>query len=85
MKKEKRQIWVVVIVALLIAIGIALAFYRQDQSNKGPLLKPEAAEETVEEDKMEQHAPTIDIGDTEEFIQESPLSAPKEDEWAYYY
>ena len=37
------------------------------------------------EKKTEQHAPTIDVGDTRKFMKNSPLSRAKEDEWSYYY
>ncbi len=85
MKKNKQWIFVVVIVVLLVAIGVTIAFYSRQSEDEGPLLKADMTEEEEQEEKLEQHAPSIDIGDTGKFVKESPLSAAKEDEWASYY
>ena len=47
---------------------------------EGRPLETQEGEEAAE--KVEQHAPTIEVGDTKRFLKTSPLSASKEgDEW----
>ena len=72
---------IVIVLILLFAVVEGLCFY-----GKGPEKPAERAAPTEEEaEKVEQHAPTIEVGDTRRFVKESPLSASEEDDWYSYY
>ena len=60
--------------------------YALDPKPEKPSEKPVVDEPAqLGEKKPEQHAPTIDVGDTRKFMKNSPLSRAEEDEWSFYY
>jgi len=59
--------------------------YALDNAPAKPAEKPVVAV-ADDKEKIEQHAPTIDVGDTRRFAASGPLSASKEEEeWYQYY
>jgi len=71
------------ILILILAIGMPCGWSFDDERIPKPAEKAVVPEEDDKE-KIEQHAPSIDVGDTRKFMKDSPLSASEEDEWYYY-
>ena len=58
-----------------------------DPAPPTPEVKAVEVQEEGEEpkEKIEQHAPTIEVGDTRKFMKAGPLSTAPEDEWGEEY
>ncbi len=72
----------VMLIAVLF-ISIAIPVWAIDPKPQKASEKPVPQEE--EGEKIEQHAPSVEVGDTRKFMRHSPLSSAKEDDWDYYY
>jgi hypothetical protein len=69
---------------LVFSVAFSSVAFGADSTPARPAEAPVPTAE--EEQKIEQHAPTIDVGDTRRFASSSPLSAAKdEEEWYQYY
>ena len=70
----------IITMAALVIAPRALAL---DPAPPNPDVKAVEVEKEGEapKEKIEQHAPTIEVGDTRKFMKNGPLSASKEDEW----
>jgi len=76
---KRMIIWAIVWVLFLGVIPLARAL---DPAPPDPDVKAVELQKDGEapKEKVEQHAPTIEVGDTRHFMREGPLSSPKEDE-----
>lgn len=73
-----------IVIVSILAIGMPCVWSAEDHRMHQPAEKVVVPEEGRKE-KVEQHAPSIEVGDTRKFVKNSPLSAAQEDDWYYYY
>ena len=70
-------------IIIVAALVIAPRAFALDPAPPSPEVKAVEVKKDgeVPKEKIEQHSPTIEVGDTRKFMKNGPLSASKEDEW----